>query len=130
MFAAAIDVISSGKRCVSSLQRHGALYGTECLTLRIVVRRDLDDVSADNLQARETLEDLLDFLYSGTRNESAGCGRRRLGSMRTLVVKPPISGLRKDQLQAHNGTRSEALTFPFCTQNVLAFLLRKGCQGK
>ena len=80
--------------------------------------RDLDDVSADNLQARETLEDLLDFLCSGTRNESAGCGRRRLSTMRTLVVKPPISGLRKDQLQTHDCAYSEALTFPSCTQNV------------
>ena len=118
MFAAAIDVISSGKRCVSSLQRHDAVYGTECLTLRIVVGGNLDDVGADDLQARETLEDLLDFLCSGTRNESAGCGRRRLGSMRTLVVKPPISGLRKDQLQTHDCACSEALTFPSCAQDV------------
>ena len=32
--------------------------------MRIVVGRDLDDVRADDLEAREALEDLLDFLWS------------------------------------------------------------------
>ena len=61
------------------------------LCISVVSGRDLDDVRADDFEAREALEDFLDFLWVGARY------RQCLGyteAVHTLVVNPPISGLR------------------------------------
>ena len=74
MLAAAMEVISSvggGGATPQHSQptQKGAIGGRH--TLRVVVGRDLDNVRADDLEALQCLEDLLDLLRDGHVGEHA-----------------------------------------------------------